>query len=271
MQTYFVHLPILKFYSMKNCFLWVAIPLAIFASCGDELENQNGQSKEDVIPEDITVDCEEMSTSYGETNGYDYVDLGLPSGNLWATMNMGASAIQDYGDLYEWAELVPQETPIDYNKYYMVPEDRSKEGYIKYVSQEDERSSGCDGFTDDKITLELSDDAVHQKMKGSWRIPTKCDWLELDACCELSYCTYKGVAGVKYTAKNGQWIFFPKAGTMNDDGRILDGKQGNYWSSSLVENYGSTAWSVSFFNDWYSISGTFRINCLSLRGVCPTK
>lgn len=256
---------------MKRIFMWLAFPFALFLSCGDEMEDQNQKHQDETIQEDITVNCQEMCATLGETNGYDYVDLGLPSGNLWATMNMGASAIQDYGDLYEWAELVPQETPIDYNKYYMIPEDRSKEGYIKYVSQEDERSSGCDGFTDDKITLELSDDAVHQKMKGSWRIPTKCDWLELDACCELSYCTYKGVAGVKYTAKNGQWIFFPKAGAMNDDGRILDGKQGNYWSSSLVENYGSTAWSVSFFNDWYSISGTFRINCLSLRGVCPTK
>ena len=37
-------------------------------------------------------------------NGYDYVDLGLPSGTLWATMNVGASKPSDYGQYFQWGD-----------------------------------------------------------------------------------------------------------------------------------------------------------------------
>ena len=39
-------------------------------------------------------------------NGYDYVDLGLPSGTLWATMNVGASKPSDYGLYFQWGDTI---------------------------------------------------------------------------------------------------------------------------------------------------------------------
>ena len=33
---------------------------------------------------------------------HEYVDLGLPSGTLWATCNVGASKPEDYGDYFSW-------------------------------------------------------------------------------------------------------------------------------------------------------------------------
>ena len=40
----------------------------------------------------------------GVYNGHEYVDLGLPSGTLWATCNVGAKAPRDYGDYFAWGE-----------------------------------------------------------------------------------------------------------------------------------------------------------------------
>lgn len=39
-----------------------------------------------------------------QTNGHEYVDLGLPSGTLWATCNVGASKPEDFGDYFSWDE-----------------------------------------------------------------------------------------------------------------------------------------------------------------------
>ena len=37
-------------------------------------------------------------------NGHEYVDLGLPSGLLWATCNVGATKPEEYGDYFAWGE-----------------------------------------------------------------------------------------------------------------------------------------------------------------------
>lgn len=39
-------------------------------------------------------------------NGYEYVDLGLPSGTLWATCNVGASKPSDYGLYFQWGDTI---------------------------------------------------------------------------------------------------------------------------------------------------------------------
>lgn len=41
--------------------------------------------------------------------GHEYVDLGLPSGTLWATCNLGANTCYDAGPYYAWGELQPKE------------------------------------------------------------------------------------------------------------------------------------------------------------------
>ena len=42
-------------------------------------------------------------------DGHEYVDLGLPSGTLWATCNVGASKPEEYGDYFAWGETKPKD------------------------------------------------------------------------------------------------------------------------------------------------------------------
>ena len=49
------------------------------------------------------------STVTGTLNGHDYVDLGLPSGTLWATCNIGADNPKGCGDYFAWGETSPKE------------------------------------------------------------------------------------------------------------------------------------------------------------------
>ena len=48
---------------------------------------------------------EDMQPILGVDN---WVDLGLPSGLLWATCNVGANSPEDYGDYFAWGETQPQ-------------------------------------------------------------------------------------------------------------------------------------------------------------------
>ena len=47
---------------------------------------------------------------------HEWVDLGLPSGTLWATCNIGANAPEDYGDYFAWGETKPKDN-YDLNNY----------------------------------------------------------------------------------------------------------------------------------------------------------
>ena len=38
------------------------------------------------------------------TDGHEWVDLGLPSGTLWATCNVDANKSEDYGGYFSWDE-----------------------------------------------------------------------------------------------------------------------------------------------------------------------
>lgn len=49
-----------------------------------------------------------LKGSWPDADGYEYVDLGLPSGTLWATCNVGANCPEEYGDYFAWSETVPK-------------------------------------------------------------------------------------------------------------------------------------------------------------------
>lgn len=50
----------------------------------------------------------------------DWVDLGLPSGLLWATRNVGATSPEDYGDYFAWGETTPKSVyDLDTYIYYL--------------------------------------------------------------------------------------------------------------------------------------------------------
>lgn len=141
----------------------------------------------------------------GSTDKVEYVDLGLPSGNLWAKCNLGASAPEAYGDYYAWGEVEPkQEYTYPNHKWYK--EGAPSLGFTKYNNE------------DGKLSLEDEDDAVIQKLGNGWRTPTLADFRELtnQKYTTIEKTTLNGVAGYQITSKrNKKSIFIPFAGFKN--------------------------------------------------------
>ena len=98
--------------------------------------------------------CTKDNGGNGTYKGHDYVDLGLPSGTMWATCNVGAESPDQYGDYFAWGETTPKDT-YNWNTYLYSNGDYNQ--LTKYCSQSD---FGFNGFTDNLKTLQPSDDAA---------------------------------------------------------------------------------------------------------------
>lgn len=180
---------------------------------------------------------------------YESVDLGLPSGTLWATMNVGATKPEQYGDYYAWGEVETKDT-ANYTRqgYRFYPENDGDE-YTKYNS------------TDNKMTLDLTDDVANVVMGGEWHMPSRAQLNELIASTSSSWITdYNGtgVAGTVFTSNiNGNSIFFPAAGGVFD-GSAEDQGEGFYvWSSSTewgFDGSDSESPAENHYDRYYGIS-----------------
>ena len=161
------------------------------------------------------------------TWGYDeheYVDLGLPSGTLWATMNIGALAPYDFGNYFLWGEV---ETKALFNWTTYKWCDGTDETLTKYCTD------ASYGSVDNKSELEPEDDAAYVNWGPSWRMPTSEQFQEL-----IDYCTWEsvsnhGVNGNWITGPSGNTIFLPCAGYRTDASYIGTGDYGIYWSRTL--------------------------------------
>ncbi len=158
-----------------------------------------------------------------------WVDLGLPSGLLWYSVNLGATAPEQYGDYYAWGETHPKET---YNwstySYATVDADGSLQTLTKY------NTSSAYGTVDNLTTIQPSDDAATQVLGGGARIPTLAEWQELLVNTTAEWTTLNNVNGCKFTAPNGNSLFLPAAGGRYGSEFLDAGSIGNYWSASHV-------------------------------------
>ena len=185
----------------------------------------------------MTLYAQWKSTTSGIADGHEWVDLGLPSGTKWATMNVGANSPEEYGDYFAWGETEPKETSYDWSTYKFYDSNYM----TKYNTD------------DNKATLDISDDAAYVNWGISWCMPTKAELTELvnEDYTVCTWITQNGVNGWKVTSKiNGNTIFLPAAGVRRD--RILGnvGGYGYYWSSSLSMAAGSgAANSLTFYSD----------------------
>ena len=195
------------------------------------------------------------------TNGYEYVDLGLPSGTKWATMNVGADSPEDYGDYFAWGETESKET-YDWSTYKWY--NGSYDTMTKYCT------SSSDGNVDNKTTLDLSDDAAYVNWGSSWRMPTKTEQEELKNTnyTTWTWTTQNGVKGYKVTSKtNGNNIFLPAAGYRNVSSLYDAGSYGYYWSRSLNTDRSSNAYSLFFYSSDVGSDYCHRYYGLSVRPV----
>ena len=159
----------------------------------------------------------DISDPTGTENGYAYVDLGLSV--KWATCNVGATKPEEYGDYFAWGETQPKST-YSWSTY--------KWCRGSYDTQTKYCTNSSYGTVDNKTTLELSDDAARANWGGSWRMPTRLEWIELRDNCSWTWADYGNVV----TGPNGNSIFLPAAGCRNDSSLYDAGSYGYYWSSS---------------------------------------
>ncbi|MBQ1653060.1 MAG: hypothetical protein II060_04665, partial [Bacteroidales bacterium] len=164
----------------------------------------------------------------GVYNNYGYVDLGLPSGTLWATTNVGASTPEGYGDYYAWGETEPK-SEYTWSTYQHA--NGSESTLTKYCNEEE---YGYNGFVDNLTTLDLEDDAAAANWGTGWRMPTKNEMDELYNSCTSEFTTQNGVNGVKFTAPNGNTVFFPISGVKVDNSVRGEGEDALYWSNMHV-------------------------------------
>ena len=196
-----------------------------------------------------------------------YVDLGLPSGTLWATCNIGANAPEDYGDYYAWGETTPKDVYYWDTYQYCTGGSYEHPYYNMFTKYCNNSSYGYNGFTDDLTVLLPEDDAATANWGGDWRMPTKEEWNELIENTTTTWTTQNGVYGELFTASNGASLFLPAAGLRWDGELSHAGSNGYYWLSSLSMDYQCSAWSFCFGIMGYS----YRGRGFSVRPVCSAR
>ena len=96
------------------------------------------------------------------------VDLGLPSGLKWATMNVGATKPEEYGAYFAWGEMEPKSNYSGSTYKFELGTD-SNGPFSKYVT------NSSYGTVDNKTVLDPDDDAAHVNWGGNWRMPTDAE------------------------------------------------------------------------------------------------
>ena len=249
---------------MKKIFLFATMFAISLSMLGQEYMHvwQDGKKTDYVVTEVDSVTFNKMMH-----NGHEYVDLGLPSGTLWATCNVGANKPEEYGDYFAWGETESKSTYNDFTYKWFAYEiiGTYRRFYAtKYCTNE------TYGIVDNKTTLELSDDAAHANWGGNWRMPTAIEQNELYSECTSNWTTHNGVNGYKFVGSNGNSIFLPAAGYCSSIDEIQKlGEEGQYWSSSLDTTMSKFAY--LFCCDSNSIrykSVGFRVIGESIRPVC---
>lgn len=168
-------------------------------------------------------------------NGFEFIDLELPSGTL-ATANVGAQKSSDFGMYFQW-------------------------GSTKDCSKGQGSDYEWGKYATPNAMLNLEDDAANHYMGGDWHIPTPTQIRELMDNTRSQWVTLNGVKGMKLTSKHDgtKSIFIPAAGTWvpQDDSPIYCGREGYLWSSMLDD--GSDYGHYLFF-----YSRNARLDCAAL-------
>lgn len=200
---------------------------------------------------DIYAKYKEISFETGKLGKYSYVDLGLNSGAKWATFNVGATKIDEFGNFYAWGETKPKSLYVEDTYKWSTSDDTGwLDQLLKYnfVSQY--------GNVDNKKVLDASDDAATANWGADWRMPTTNEFKELINGCTWTWTTNfkgSGISGkIGKSKTNGNAIFFPAAGTSYEFGPTYVGDNAYYWTSEITEE-------SKYANHFYAFENA--INC----------
>ena len=196
------------------------------------------------------------SFSFEKEDEGDWVDLGLPSGTLWATGNVVASSPEEYGDYFAWGETTPKEV-YNWGTYKWC------NGGYNTMTKYCDRSYY--GFVDNKRELDPEDDAACVHYPGG-RMPSLEQMLELLNKCTWQSTQRNGVNGQLVTGPNGNTLFLPAAGYRWDGSHYNAGSSGDYWSRTLVTYHSDGAYGLGVGSD-RSCGHRLRGRGLSVRAV----
>ncbi|MBO4718637.1 MAG: hypothetical protein J5658_02080 [Prevotella sp.] len=196
---------------------------------------------------------------------HEYVDLALPSGNLWAKTNVGAKNQSDFGTRYAYGETTEKSTYMEDSYIWL---NQTTGEYTKYT---------ISGFIPDNRTeLESEDDAATQNWGEQWHTPTPNDFIELCNYCISTWEVINGVSGRKFTGANGNSIFLPAAGFVywyNEYSNEL----GYYMTNQIESNerfilfyFDADSWSTSWRNvkyQGYSVRPVTNIDSNGINNV----
>ncbi len=170
-----------------------------------------------------------------------YVDLGLPSGTLWADRNVGAAAPEATGGYYAWGET-EEKTTYSWDSYlctssqlYTSADPIWADGLLHYWY-------GVSGFYEGNIAGSKYDVST-QKWGDAWAMPTKDHFNELINNCTKSTITINEVECVQYTGPNGNSVVFPIQGGYKENTSIYSDSYLELWTA---EKDGSTSKEVNY-------------------------
>ena len=232
-----------------------------------------------------------------------WVDLGLPSGLLWAKNNMGGTSAGEANYLYAWGDTAYRGGRFTWMTYGFTEGDRKPEvpsvyacgptdfgKLLKYCTNSE---YGKDGLADNLTTLQPEDDAATVGLDKGARIPTPEEWKELFSNTTKRWVVqdgegFVGVKGLLLTGPNGNSLFLPAAGYCRDGWLESFEELGCYWTNALGkidmslsnssdEVYAviNSTYSAQCFEfdsaDYSSVRTVLRYEGLSIRAVFPTR
>lgn len=191
----------------------------------------------------------------------EYVDLGLPSGKLWATYNVGATCPEGTGGYYAWGEI---ETKDSYT-------------WDNYKWEIDDANSDATLIGVDDIggipTLDPSSGKtiVHNGKTYLSRMPSYDDIQELFKNCTRTEESLNGVTVYKMVSKNNENTFYlPLLGCYYDN--YTPGRErassSYYWVSDISASDNKKAWSLFLKGNWEaSIAQSQRRTGMQVRAI----
>lgn len=196
--------------------------------------------------ETLTIGDDPLTISivlHSENGGHTFIDLGLPSGTLWAECNLGAKKPEEYGTYYAWGEIATKDL-FSWNTYSI-------------------------GNELDSVTrLDASHDAATANWGDNWRMPSREDFDELYSSCTMEWTTRNNVNGYQLTGPNGKSIFLPAAGGRGDGNIYEGGSCGFYWLSSVYTDDTQFAWGFLIDADSFYETSYYRMYGQTIRPVC---
>lgn len=216
----------------------------------------------------LTVSCEDNSQI---VNGHEAVDLGLPSGTLWATTNVGAETPEEEGTAFAWGETTKKDTFTWHT--YKLCDVTDYENYYEYKLNKYNARKSYGTVVDRLHDLLPEDDAATVLWGKDWNTPTDDDVQELVEKCHFKYEMEGDTEGYRVTGPNGNSIYFA-FNHIHEADTVMTHYEGVFlWTKTVheLDDGGCFSARTFFINRAAGIADTRRYNGMSVRPVCKKR